>query len=218
MLLTLTGVTKTYATGEGPLTVLDGIDLVLQAGTSLALTGESGSGKSTLLHLAAGLDVADAGSVALAGVNLTTASDAARAVLRRGTVGLVFQQFNLIPSLDVAANLAFQARLAGRHDLAWTAQLAQVLGLSALLGRYPEQLSGGQQQRVAIGRTLAARPQLVLADEPTGNLDEATGDAVLDLMLRLVADTGAALLMVTHSPRLANRLDRRVTLSAGRIA
>ena len=218
MLLTLTGVTKTYATGEGPLTVLDGIDLELGAGTSLALTGESGSGKSTLLHLAAGLDVADAGRVALAGVNLTTASDAARAALRRGTVGLVFQQFNLIPSLDVAANLAFQARLAGRHDAAWTARLAQLLGLADLLGRYPEQLSGGQQQRVAIGRTLAARPQLVLADEPTGNLDEATGDAVLDLMLRLVADTGAALLMVTHSPRLANRLDRRVTLSAGRIA
>jgi putative ABC transport system ATP-binding protein len=218
MLLTLTGVTKTYATGEGPLTVLDGIDLALAAGTSLALTGESGSGKSTLLHLAAGLDLADAGRVELAGVNLTTAGDAERAALRRGTVGLVFQQFNLIPSLDVAANLAFQARLAGRHDAAWTAQLAQVLGLSALLGRYPEQLSGGQQQRVAIGRTLAARPQLVLADEPTGNLDETTGDAVLDLMLRLVADTGAALLMVTHSSRLANRLDRRVTLSAGRIA
>ena len=217
MLLTLTGVTKTYATGEGPLTVLDGIDLVLQAGTSLALTGESGSGKSTLLHLAAGLDVADAGRVDLAGVNLTTASDSSRAALRRGMVGLVFQQFNLIPSLDVAANLAFQARLAGSNDPAWTAHLAQVLGLSALLGRYPEQLSGGQQQRVAIGRTLAARPQLVLADEPTGNLDEATGDAVLDLMLRLVAETGAALLMVTHSPRLANRLDRRVTLSAGRI-
>jgi putative ABC transport system ATP-binding protein len=218
MLLTLTGVTKTYASGEGPLTVLDGIDLVLGAGTSLALTGESGSGKSTLLHLAAGLDLADAGRVDLAGVNLTTASDSERAALRRGTVGLVFQQFNLIPSLDVAANLAFQARLAGRHDAAWTAQLAQVLGLSALLGRYPEQLSGGQQQRVAIGRTLAARPQLVLADEPTGNLDEATGNAVLDLMLRLVADTGAALLMVTHSPRLASRLDRRVTQSAGRIA
>jgi putative ABC transport system ATP-binding protein len=217
MLLTLTGVTKTYATGEGPLTVLDGIDLALQAGTSLALTGESGSGKSTLLHLAAGLDVADAGRVDLAGVNLTTASDSGRAALRRGMVGLVFQQFNLIPSLDVAANLAFQARLAGSHDPAWTAHLAQVLGLSALLGRYPEQLSGGQQQRVAIGRTLAARPQLVLADEPTGNLDEATGDAVLDLMLRLVAETRAALLMVTHSPRLANRLDRRVTLSAGRI-
>ena len=218
MLLSMTGVIKSYATGEGPLRVLDGIDLVLDAGRSLALTGESGSGKSTLLHLAAGLDQADAGVVALGGVNLTTAGDAARAALRRGTVGLVFQQFNLIPSLDVAANLAFQARLAGRHDPAWTERLAGELGLAPVLGRYPEQLSGGQQQRVAIGRTLAARPRLVLADEPTGNLDEATGDAVLDLMLRLVADSGAALMMVTHSPRLAARLDRRVALTAGRIA
>jgi putative ABC transport system ATP-binding protein len=113
MLLTMKAVTKTYPTGEGPLRVLDGVDLTLAAGRSLALTGESGSGKSTLLHLAAGLDLADAGAVELDGVNLTTADDPTRAALRRGTVGLVFQQFNLIPSLDVGANLAFQARLAG---------------------------------------------------------------------------------------------------------
>jgi putative ABC transport system ATP-binding protein len=218
MLLTLRSVTKTYATSEGPLKVLDGVDLVLEPGQTLALTGESGSGKSTLLHLAAGLDTADAGSVIVAGQDVAQAPDAVRAALRRGTVGLVFQQFNLIPSLDVAANLSFQARLAGRHDPAWTQELADALGLSALLTRYPEQLSGGQQQRVAIGRTLAPRPRLVLADEPTGNLDEATGDAVLSLMLRLVAQTGAGLLMVTHSPRLADRLDARVHLTAGRIA
>jgi putative ABC transport system ATP-binding protein len=217
MLLTLTGVTKTYASSEGPLRVLDGINLALAAGRSLALTGESGSGKSTLLHLVAGLDAADAGSILLDGTEVTQADDAARAALRRGTVGLVFQQFNLIPSLDVAANLAFQARLAGRNDPNYTLQLADTLGLSSLLSRYPEQLSGGQQQRVAIGRTLAARPKLVLADEPTGNLDEATGDAVLDLLLRLVRDTNASLLMVTHSTRLANRLDARVHLSAGRL-
>ncbi len=217
MLLTLTGVTKTYASSEGPLRVLDGIDLALDAGQSLALTGESGSGKSTLLHLVAGLDTADAGSIRLDGTEVTDADDATRAALRRGTVGLVFQQFNLIPSLDVAANLAFQARLAGRNDPNYTAQLADLLGLSSLLTRYPEQLSGGQQQRVAIGRTLAARPKLVLADEPTGNLDEATGDGVLDLLLRLVRDTNASLLMVTHSTRLANRLDARVHLSAGRL-
>ena len=120
--------------------------------------------------------------------------------------------------MDIAANLAFQARLAGRHDAAWAAQLAQVLGLAGLLARYPEQLSGGQQQRVAIGRALAVRPQLVLADEPTGNLDEATGDAVLDLMLGLVTQTGASLLMVTHSSRLARRLDATVRLTAGRLA
>ena len=218
MLLTLTGVTKTYPSGDGPIAVLGGIDLALDAGQSLALTGESGSGKSTLMHLAAGLDVADRGEVRLAGIDMTRADDAARAALRRGTVGLVFQQFNLIPSLDIAANLAFQARLARRHDPEWTRHLADALGLSALLSRYPEQLSGGQQQRVAIGRTLAARPKLVLADEPTGNLDEATGDAVLTLMLRLVRDSGAALLMVTHSLRLAARLDACVHLKAGRIA
>ena len=217
MLLSMTGVTKTYATGDGPLRVLDGIDLTLDAGQSLALTGESGSGKSTLLHLAAGLDTADAGSVLVAGQDIGQAADAVRAGLRRGTVGLVFQQFNLIPSLDVGANLAFQARLAGKHDPEWQAELAAALGLTSLLARYPEQLSGGQQQRVAIGRTLAPRPHLVLADEPTGNLDEATGDSVLDLMLRLVAQTGAGLLMVTHSPRLAARLGGRVHLSAGRV-
>ena len=217
-MLTLSGVTKTYQTNEGPLAVLDGVSLRLEGGQSLALTGESGSGKSTLLHLVAGLDTVDAGTISINGQDITLATDAARAQLRRGTIGLIFQQFNLIPSLDIAANLAFQARLAGRHDAAWAAQLAQVLGLAGLLARYPEQLSGGQQQRVAIGRALAVRPQLVLADEPTGNLDEATGDAVLDLMLGLVAQTGASLLMVTHSSRLARRLDNQVRLTAGRLA
>ena len=170
------------------------------------------------MHIVAGLDTADSGQVMLAGQDITQATDSSRAALRRGTVALVFQQFNLIPSLNVADNLAFQARLAGRHDGAWVAALAEELGLAALLARYPEQLSGGQQQRVAIGRALASRPQLVLADEPTGNLDEAAGDTVLNLMLRLVGQTGAALLMVTHSTRLAGRLDRRVHLSAGRLA
>jgi putative ABC transport system ATP-binding protein len=217
MLLAITDLRKTYASSEGPIAVLDGVDLALDAGQSLALTGESGSGKSTLLHLVAGLDTPDGGSLRLDGRDLAGMDDASRAALRRGTVGLIFQQFNLIPSLDVAANLAFQARLAGRHDADRTAALAKALGLSNLLHRYPEQLSGGQQQRVAIGRTLAARPRLVLADEPTGNLDEATGDTVMDLMLALVAESGAALLMVTHSLRLAARLGARAHLSSGRI-
>ncbi len=216
-LLVLTDVTKTYPSGEGPVDVLRGIDLSLEAGRSMALTGDSGSGKSTLLHLVAGLDSPDSGSIAIDGTDIAALSDAGRAEMRRGTVGLVFQQFNLIPSLDVGANLAFQARLAGRSDPAWTASVAGRLGLEGLLHRYPEQLSGGQQQRVAIGRTLAVRPRIVLADEPTGNLDEATGDSVLNLMLALVAETGAALLMVTHSGRLADRTDHRVRLAAGRI-
>jgi putative ABC transport system ATP-binding protein len=218
MVIALRNVSKSYATAEGPLAVLQGIDLQLAAGRTLALTGESGSGKSTLLHLAAGLDQPDSGQVEIAGQDIATLDDAGRADFRRRVVGLIFQQFNLIPSLDVAANLAFHARLGGRYDRQWIAELVERLGLGTLLKRYPEQLSGGQQQRVAIGRTLAARPQLVLADEPTGNLDEGTGDAVLALMLTLVAQTGAALLMVTHSMRLAERLDQRIHLHAGRIA
>jgi putative ABC transport system ATP-binding protein len=158
MLLTLRQVTKTYPTQEGPLAVLHGIDMQLDAGQSLALTGESGSGKSTLLHLVAGLDAVDSGTILLDGQDVARADDAARARMRRGTVGLVFQQFNLIPSLDVAANLAFQARLAGRHDPAWVAELAEGLGLAGLLARYPEQLSGGQQQRVAIGAHAGGPP------------------------------------------------------------
>lgn len=216
-MLSLTDVRKVYDSSEGPVRVLDGVSLSLAAGETLALTGESGSGKSTLLHLCAGLDRPDSGRIAVAGRPMGR-GDPERAALRRGTVGLVFQQFNLIPSLDVAANLAFQARLAGRHDPCWQAVLAEALDLGPLLARYPEQLSGGQQQRVAIGRTLAARPALVLADEPTGNLDEAAGDRVMALMLRLVAETGAALLMVTHSSRLAARLDRRLHLRGGRLA
>jgi putative ABC transport system ATP-binding protein len=211
-------VSKSYASVEGRVPVLAGVSLVLAAGESLALTGESGSGKSTLLHLIAGLDTPDAGSVEICGARLDMLDDAGRAALRRGRIGLVFQQFNLIPSLTAGANLAFQARLAGRHDPAWCAHLAGTMGLAALLHRYPEELSGGQQQRVAIGRALAGRPELILADEPTGNLDEATGDAVLELMLGLVAETGAALLMVTHSDRLAGRLDRRLHLAAGKVA
>ena len=217
-MLTIRDLTKTYPTAQGPLTVLGGVSLALGPGESLALTGESGSGKSTLLHLAAGLERADSGRIDVAAREVTALGDEGRARLRREAVGVVFQQFNLIPSLDVAKNLAFQARLAGRLDPGWQAELARRLGLESLLARYPEQLSGGQQQRVAIGRALAARPGLILADEPTGNLDEATGDAVLDLLLGLVAETRAALLMVTHSERLAARLGRRAHLHAGRLA
>jgi putative ABC transport system ATP-binding protein len=216
-LLGIENLSKTFTTAQGPVAVLRGVSLVLPERRSLALTGESGSGKSTLLHLAAGLDSADAGTIHVGGVAVTGAGDAARAALRRTAIGLVFQQFNLIPSLDVGGNLAFQARLAGRLDPAWQAELVARLGLADLLARYPEQLSGGQQQRVAIGRALAGRPGLILADEPTGNLDEATGDAVLALLLDLVAATGASLLMVTHSARLADRLDARVHLHAGRL-
>jgi putative ABC transport system ATP-binding protein len=217
VLLSVSKIEKSYLTAEGPLKVLRGISFELEAGKSLALIGESGCGKSTLLHLVAGLDQADSGHINLAGTDLMGLNDTARANLRRGTVGLVFQQFNLIPSMNVAANLAFHAQLSERYDATWTNTIITKLGLADLLQRYPEQLSGGQQQRVAIGRTLAAKPLLVLADEPTGNLDEATGDAVLDLMLSMVKDAGSALIMATHSPRLAGRLDGYIKLHAGLI-
>ncbi|WP_371156740.1 ABC transporter ATP-binding protein [Jannaschia sp. 2305UL9-9] len=218
MLISVRDLAKTYSSADGPVRVLDGVSFDLEAGRTLALTGESGSGKSTLLHMIAGLDAPDSGRIMIAGRDITKLDDRGRAALRRSDVGLVFQQFNLIPSLSVADNLSFHARLAGRADPARQTDLAERLGLTAHLDRYPEQLSGGQQQRVAIGRTLAAAPALILADEPTGNLDEATGDSVLALMLDLVADSGASFLMVTHSARLADRLDARIHLSSGRIA
>jgi putative ABC transport system ATP-binding protein len=197
--------------------VLRGVDLDVAAGERVALTGESGSGKSTLLHLIAGLDQADSGEIRLGETTVSNLRDAGRAALRRDRLGLVFQQFNLIPSLNVADNLAFQARLANRHDDIWHADLIERLGLGDLLKRYPEQLSGGQQQRVAIGRALAIKPLVLLADEPTGNLDEATADEVLSLARDLVTRTGCGFLMVTHSLRLAATLDRQVHLHAGMI-
>ena len=170
------------------------------------------------MHLIAALDEADGGQIWLDGVRVTGLSELERATLRRETLGIVFQQLNLIPSLTVRDNLAFQTRIAGRFDPAWQDELILRLGLKGLTGRYPEQLSGGQQQRVAIGRAIAARPRLLLADEPTGNLDETTGDEVLKLALELVAVTGCAFLMATHSMRLAAKLDRQVTLTSGVLA
>jgi putative ABC transport system ATP-binding protein len=217
IVLSVRNLTKTYRSAGEEIAVLRGVNLDVAAGERVALTGESGSGKSTLLHLIAGLDAADRGDIRLDDAHVTGLNDASRAALRRDRLGLVFQQFNLIPSLDIADNLAFQARIAGRHDAAWHAELIERLGLGNLLKRYPEQLSGGQQQRVAIGRALATKPLLLLADEPTGNLDEATADGVLALTRDLVARTGCGFLMVTHSVRLAATLDRQVTLHAGLI-
>ncbi len=218
MLVSLKDVTKTFPGEDGIVSVLSGVSLDLAAGHSLALTGESGSGKSTLLHIVAGLEQADSGTVKIDGNEVGPMNDAARAELRRNRIGIVFQQFNLIPSLNVTANISFQARLAANHDPARTASLIERLGLSDQAHAFPEQLSGGQQQRVAIGRALAGQPALLLADEPTGNLDEATGDAVIALMLELASETGAGVLMVTHSERLAARLDARAHLSRGQIS
>jgi putative ABC transport system ATP-binding protein len=218
MLITVENLEKSYGGPEARRPVLRGVSLSLDAGESLAITGESGSGKSTLLHLIGLLDTPDRGEIYLAGEAVSGLDDAARAAHRRDRIGLVFQQFNLVPSLTVAGNLALQARLAKRHDPAWVEQLSERLGLTDTLSRYPEQLSGGQQQRVAVGRALAAKPDLLLADEPTGNLDEDTSSAVLDLMLNLCADAGTALIMATHSLKAAERLSRREHLTGGRLS
>jgi putative ABC transport system ATP-binding protein len=218
IVLSVRNLTKAYRSAGENIAVLRGVNLSVAAGERVALTGESGSGKSTLLHLIAGLDRPDSGEIKIAGSAISGLDDTGSAALRRDRIGLVFQQFNLIPSLDVRDNLAFQSRIAGCHDAAWQSELVDRLGLGGLLNRYPEQLSGGQQQRVAIGRALAVKPPLLLADEPTGNLDETTADEVLALTRDLVARTGCSLLMVTHSLRLAATLDRHINLSAGLIA
>ena len=217
MLVEAREIRKNYRVGGETVEVLRGVSLDLKEGETLALTGESGSGKSTLLHLLAALDSPDDGTITLDGVFLQNLDEAGRARQRRKTVGLVFQQFNLIPSLNVSANLAFQARLADRHDAAWHAEVAERLGLTAHLRRFPEQLSGGQQQRVAIVLARASLPRVRIADEPSGNLDDANADAEMVLMLSLVQETRAGLLMVTHSAHLAGRLSRRQHLKNGRL-
>lgn len=215
VVLAVSHLAKSYDVAGNRVNVLRDVSFELDAGHTLALEGESGSGKSTVLHLIAGLDTPDAGSIKVDGQEVTGQSDARTAGLRRTTVGVIFQQFNLIPSLTVAANIDFQARLANKHDAAWSTHLAERIGLVEHLKKYPEALSGGQQQRVAIARTLAARPKLILADEPTGNLDETTADTVLSLMLESAEEAGAAVLMVTHSHRQAARMQRRLMLSHG---
>ena len=215
MLLELKDIRKSFSGVDGDVEVLRGVSLGLDAGQTLALTGESGSGKSTILHISAGLEVPDGGSLHLEGVEINGLGEAERANLRRSEVGIVFQQFNLIPSLTVEANIGFQASLAGRRDKTFESELVEELGLADQLKKYPESLSGGQQQRVAIARALAVRPKLLLADEPTGNLDESSASAVLTAMLVLVGRAGAALMVVTHSAALAEKMDRRVRLKGG---
>ena len=204
-----------FNTQEGPIHVLRGVDLTLSTGESMALTGESGSGKSTLLHILAGLQEPTSGSVSILGTEVTSLSERAKSNFRKTHIGLIFQQFNLVPSLNVSQNISFQSRLNGQFDVEWQEYLLNQLDLSAQKDVFPETLSGGQQQRVAIGRALAAKPSLLLADEPTGNLDEENSEKVLGLMLSLIKDSGSSLLMVTHSRRLASKLGRHEHLRKG---
>lgn len=209
---------KSFATPDGSVEVLKGVDLKMAAGSSYALMGDSGCGKSTLLHILAGIEAPDSGDIILNGRDISGLEERERADLRISDIGLIFQQFNLITSLSVASNIAFHARLKGGYDPAYAADLSDRLGIGSLLTRMPEELSGGQQQRVAIARTFAARPRLILADEPTGNLDEETSNRVLDLALGLVSETNTSFFMVTHSKSLAERTARRGFLKDGRVS
>jgi putative ABC transport system ATP-binding protein len=204
--------------GGRPLTVLDGVDLDVAPGEVCAITGPSGSGKSTLLGLIAGLDRPTAGSVAVDGMELARLDEDGLARFRRDTLGYVFQAYHLIPTLTAWENVAVPLELAAVPDPAGAARrlLAEV-GLADRAEHYPVQLSGGEQQRVAIARAIALRPKLLLADEPTGNLDSATGAATIDLLLRLRRERGATLVLVTHDEALTRHADRIVALRDGRV-
>ena len=217
MVLKLNSIQKSFRTNEGEVPVLSDISLNVLAEETLALRGESGSGKSTLLHIAGALELPDGGSVEIAGRDLSKMDDAERAAVRRRDVAIIFQQFNLIPSLTVASNISFQANLSGPVDKTKIEKIVSALGLADQMKKYPEALSGGQQQRVAIARALVAEPKLLLADEPTGNLDEKTAQAVLEQMLKLVAETDTALMVVTHSQNVAARMDRQLLLIEGKL-
>jgi len=204
--------------GGRPLTVLDGVTLDVAAGQVVAVTGPSGSGKSTLLGLIAGLDRPTAGSIALDGVEITRLPEDDLARLRRDRIGFVFQAYHLIPTLTALENVAVPLELAGRADSLTRARtLLDAVGLGERAHHYPAQLSGGEQQRVALARAVALRPRLLLADEPTGNLDTSTGAGVVDLLLALNREQGSTLVLVTHDAALADRAERVVALRDGRI-
>ncbi len=206
------------SSGGQPITILDGVSLEVKAGEFVAITGPSGSGKSTLLGLIAGLDHPTDGAVEVDGVDITRLAEDALASFRRDRIGYVFQAYQLIPTLTAAENVAVPLELAGHRDaLAEARVLLADVGLAARAHHYPAQLSGGEQQRVALARAVALRPTLLLADEPTGNLDSATGGAIIELMLRLRRERGSTLLLVTHDPALASHADRIVSILDGRL-
>jgi len=202
----------------GLVTILDGVTLDVPAGQFVAVTGPSGSGKSTLLGLLAGLDRPTAGSIRVDGVELSSLDEDALARLRLAKIGYVFQSFHLIPTLTALENVAIPLELAGAPDAFTRAEaLLEEVGLKTRVAHYPAELSGGEQQRVALARAVANRPKLVLADEPTGNLDSATGAQIVDLLVGLHRRHGATLVLVTHDPALAAHADRIVELRDGRV-
>jgi putative ABC transport system ATP-binding protein len=212
------GLCKEVSSPEGALAILQGIELAVAAGEALAILGPSGSGKTTLLALLAGLDNPTRGEVKLMGEALGTLDEDRRAALRAGRVGFIFQDFNLLPRLTAIENVRIAAEMAGMPEAEPRAREAlQAVGLGKRARHYPETLSGGEQQRVAIARAFAPDPELLFADEPTGNLDAASGEQVIELLFALRARRAATLILVTHDERLAKRCDRRLRLDAGEL-
>jgi len=216
-MLSINNLCKSYQAADMRQSVLERLDFEMKTASSIALLGESGSGKSTLLHLIAGLDRPDSGEIMFAGHQIHAEPESTLAAMRRSQMSLVFQQFHLISTLTVHDNVRFQAALCQRFDPTYEAELIERLGLATQLEKYPYQLSRGQQQRVAIARSLLHKPQLVLADEPTGNLDETSSLEVMGLFSDLVRQAGSSLLMVTHSQAMAAFMDRRVRLHNGKL-
>ena len=210
--------TLTLPSPAGPVNVLRGINLDVAAGEAVGIVGPSGSGKTSLLMVLAGLESASSGSVRLGGREITGLDEDELARMRRENIGIVFQAFHLIPTMDALENVAIPMELAGRRDASERAVAAlNAVGLGHRLTHLPGQLSGGEQQRVALARAFAPKPRLLLADEPTGNLDQATGEVVMDLLFDLRARSGATLLLITHDPVLAGRCSRRVHIADGRV-
>lgn len=209
---------KRVVTAEGPLDILSGVNLEIKAGESIAIIGASGSGKSTLLGLLAGLDTPSSGDIVLAGKRITQLDEDGRAQARAGRVGFVFQSFYLLPALTALENVMLPLEVAGVAGAEPKARtLLERVGLGERLGHYPRQLSGGEQQRVAIARAFALHPAILFADEPTGNLDTATGARVIELLFELNREHGATLVLVTHDEDIASRCSRHIYLDAGRL-
>jgi putative ABC transport system ATP-binding protein len=215
--LELVDACRHYQRGEEVVRALDGVSLVVAAGESIALVGASGSGKSTLLNLVSAVDRPSSGRVEVCGIELATASEDELLGLRRHCIGLVFQAFHLVPHLTAEENVALPLALDGRSDPDRVAELLRRVGLANRSSHYPSELSGGEQQRTALARALVHRPRLLVADEPTGNLDSRTGSAVLELLAELRREEGAALLLATHDESVAAAADRIVHLHDGRI-
>ncbi|WP_157219729.1 ABC transporter ATP-binding protein [Flavisphingomonas formosensis] len=212
-------VTLSLGSGEKRVAILRGIDLDVATGESVALLGASGSGKSSLMAVLAGLERASGGTIHVSGTDFSSLDEDALAIARRGRIGIVLQAFHLLPTMTALENVAVPLELSGAPDaFARAAAELEAVGLGHRLDHYPVQLSGGEQQRVAIARAIGPRPALLFADEPTGNLDAATGAAVLDLLFARRAETGTTLLMITHDPALADRCDRVLEMRDGRIA